>query len=258
MAASADRRSPQVDVYIAKSPAFAQPILNHLRELFHRASPLIQEEIKWGCPHFVHKGIVGGVAAFKQHVGLGFWKSKLMKDPAGLFSNDPKASMCSAKIRSLDELPGDKVFLSYVREAVALNEDGVKLPMQKKARPTLPTPAYLRTALKSNPAAAATFAKLAPSHRRDYIEWLIEAKTDATRQKRLATTLEWLAAGKRRNWKYERAASASPAPRAKTAAKKENGKSQRAVAPSPSALTRRAAEGKKKGSQPAAKRTSRA
>ena len=206
MAKAPSRRIPEVDVYIAKSPVYARPILAHLRDLFHQASPSISEEIKWGCPHFVQRGIVGSFAAFKHHVGFGFWKSKLMQDPAGLFGNEPKASMCTSKFSSLEELPSDKILLSYIREAIALNENEVKLPAAKKSRPPLKTPPYLIRALKSNPPAAAAFAKLAPSHRRDYIEWLVEAKTEATREKRLATTLQWLVEGKRRNWKYERTA----------------------------------------------------
>lgn len=220
MAKTTANRDPRVDAYIAKQAPFAQPILTHLRELFHKASPQINEEIKWGVPHFTYKGIVGGVAAFKHHVGFGFWKSKLMQDPAGLFRADPKASMCTAKFTSIDELPKDKILLSYIREAVALNENEVKVPAVKKARPALKAPTYLTKALQADPVASANFASFSPSHRRDYIEWLLDAKTEATRHKRLATTLEWLRAGKHRNWKYERSVAASRKPSKQVATRK--------------------------------------
>ena len=109
-----------VDAYIRKAPEFAQPILTKLRELYHKADPRIQETLKWGIPHFEYKGIVGSFAAFKHHVGFGFWKSKIMKDPANLFGGNPKASMSSSKVTSLDQLPSDNVLLSYIRQAVAL------------------------------------------------------------------------------------------------------------------------------------------
>ena len=204
MSKKKSNRIPEIDAYIAKAPLHARPILSHLRELFHKASPEIEEAIKWGCPHFTYKGMLGGTAAFKNHVGFGFWKSKLMQDPAKLFGGDPKASMCRVKITDIDQLPSDKVLLSYIQEAMALNDSGAKVPNMKKPRPPLKTPRFLSDALKSNAKAKATFDGFPPSHRRDYIEWLTEAKTDATRQKRLATTLQWLAEGKSRNWKYER------------------------------------------------------
>jgi hypothetical protein len=195
-------RIAEVDAYIRKSPEFARPILTKLRELFHKAEPKIQETMKWGVPHFEYKGIVGSFAAFKHHVGLGFWKSKIMKDPAKLFGGDPKASMCSSKWTSLDQLPSDKVLSSYVRQAVALNEEQVAVPRQVRSRPKLKAPAYFLTALKKNKKAQATYQSFSESHRREYIEWITEAKQDATRNKRIEQTLKWLAEGKPRNWKY--------------------------------------------------------
>ncbi len=199
---SRGNRIVEVDTYIKKSPEFARPILIKLRTLFHKASPQIQETMKWGVPHFEYKGIVGSFAAFKHHVGFGFWKSKLLKDPQKLFGDDPKASMCSSKLTSIDGLPSDKVLLSYIKQAVDLNKHEVKVPVNKRRRDKLTAPDYFLAALKRNKKAAATYDGFSESNRRDYIEWLLDAKQDATRERRLKSALAWLAEGKPRNWKY--------------------------------------------------------
>ncbi len=195
--------SPEVDIYINKAPEFAQPILDRLRGLFHKACPDIKETIKWGNPCFEHKGIVCGIAAFRHHVGVSFWKGKLMKDPEGLFGDVGKTSMGSLKFTSPAELPSDKILLAYIKEAVKLNEEDIKIGKPNKDKPDqLDPPDYLLAELKKNKKAKETYDKLSPSHRKEYIEWLREAKTETTRDKRLATAIEWLAEGKPKNWKY--------------------------------------------------------
>lgn len=198
--------SPEFDAYIARSADFARPILEKIRKLFHRACPEIEETIKWGFPHFEYKGIVGSMAAFKQHASFGFWKGKLLKDPYGLFTVMENAAMSGAKVSDISELPADKILLDYIRQAVALNEAGVKLPAKKKhARPkTVEVPDYFKKALKQNRKALATFEAFSPSHRREYVEWITEAKQQATRDRRMATAIEWLSAGKPHDWKYQR------------------------------------------------------
>jgi uncharacterized protein YdeI (YjbR/CyaY-like superfamily) len=197
-------KNPAVDAYIAKSADFARPILKRVRAAMHKACPQIEETIKWGVPHFEHLGVVASMAAFKQHASFGFWKQKLMDDPAGLFPAAGESSMGGRKFRSADELPPDAVLLRYIRAAVALNEAGVKVP--KAAKPKKPPPrlpADLAAALKKNPKARAIYDAFPPSHKREYVEWITEAKQEATRQRRLATAIEWMAQGKSRNWKYE-------------------------------------------------------
>jgi hypothetical protein len=198
-------RISEVDAYIKKAPEFARPILVKLRDLFHRADPRIQETLKWGVPHFEYKGIVGSFAAFKQHVGFGFWKSKLLKDPANLFGGNPKASMSSSKLTSIKQLPADKVILSYIRRAVELNENEIGVPKELSRRPKLTAPDFFVAALKKNKKAHANFQSFSETNRRDYIEWLIDAKQGETQKRRLATALDWLAEGKPRNWKYMKA-----------------------------------------------------
>jgi uncharacterized protein YdeI (YjbR/CyaY-like superfamily) len=196
-----DRR---IDAYIAKSAPFAQPILKRLRKLVHAGCPTVEESIKWNCPHFVYHGMLCSMAAFKEHCTFGFWKQKLMKALAGTKKSDDAMEQYG-RITSLADLPDDKSILAQVKEAAQLNAAGVKLQRPKpKPKKPLKIPSYFSSALKGNPQAFTTFQNFSPSHQREYVEWITEAKTDATRQKRLATALEWLAEGKSRNWKYEK------------------------------------------------------
>ncbi len=197
--------SVRVDAYIARSAEFARPILERLRRLFHRACPEVEEAIKWGVPHFDHKGIMAGMAAFKKHVGFGFWRGREMRDPEGLFSGAPRASMCTVKIAGVAELPSDDVLLRYIREAVEINESGrAPSPRPKIVRPPLKVPASLLAALRKNKRALAAFEAFSPSCKREYVEWIVEAKQEVTRERRMATAVAWMAEGKPRNWKYMR------------------------------------------------------
>jgi uncharacterized protein YdeI (YjbR/CyaY-like superfamily) len=191
----------QVDAYIAKSPPFAQPILTRLRELFHRACPQLEEKLKWGVPSFEYKGMLGGMAAFKKHATWGLWKSKLLNDPKKVI--DHPGSMGAGKPSNISELPPDRDILDLIKQAVALNEKGVKLERPKPAkRPPPKAPPDLAAALKKNAKARATFDAFSPSHKREYIEWITEARQEETRKRRLAQAIEWMAHGKPRNWKY--------------------------------------------------------
>ena len=194
--------NPQVDAYIARAQPFARPILQKLRRLFHKACPQIEEKLKWGVPSFEYKGMIGGFAAFKQHVSWGMWKSALLNDPTGAL-NGKTATMGMGKMTSVADLPPDQVVLDLIRQAVALNEQGVKTPRKPaEKRPALRTPADLAAALKASGRAATNFKAFSPSHKREYVEWITEAKQPATRQRRLEQAVAWIAEGKPRNWKY--------------------------------------------------------
>ena len=194
---------PRVDAYIASAPEFARPILEKIRHVFHRAYPAIEENIKWGNPTFEHNGIVGGMGAFKKHVAYGFYNAPALSDPEGLFADDAKKSPYALKASSVKDLPTQKVLVAYVKEAVKLNATGVK-PVRGASKPAARAPADLLAALKTNKAAAMTFKGFSPSKKREYIEWITEAKREATRTKRLAQAIEWMAEGKPRNWKYDK------------------------------------------------------
>ena len=195
------KKDPRVDAYIARSADFAQPILKHLRKLVHRADPDIEETVKWGMPSFGHAGIVCQMAAFQRHCAFGFWKSKLILDA----KDEGMGSF--GKLSSVKDLPSDAKLIGYIKKAIKLNLEGVKVPGRAKRKATpLRTPADLSKVLKAAPKAAATFEALSTSHRNEYVEWITGAKQPATRAKRLATTVEWLSAGKNFNWRYEKRA----------------------------------------------------
>jgi uncharacterized protein YdeI (YjbR/CyaY-like superfamily) len=198
----------RVDAYIEKSADFARPILNHLRGLIHMASPEISETIKWGFPHFDYKGTVCSMASFKQHCAFGFWKSSLLPDPHHLLNSGAETAMGQfGRICTLDDLPEDEIMIEYIKNAVMLNEAAVKVPQKRKpasASIDLEIPDYFMEALSKNPLAHAAFEEFSNSHKKEYLEWITEAKTEQTREKRMATTLLWLSEGKSRNWKYRK------------------------------------------------------
>jgi len=196
------KRDPRVDNYIAQSADFAKPILAHLRELIHTACPEVEETVKWRVPSFMCKGLLCGIAAFKQHCVIGFWKDAILFD-----RKNPKAKRCAIPdlITKVSELPPDKVLLGYIKEAIRLNAEGIKIPKPKaKAKKDLVVPNDLISALKKNKKALATFEDFSYSHKKEYVEWITEAKREETRTQRLTTAVAWIAEGKARNWKYER------------------------------------------------------
>jgi uncharacterized protein YdeI (YjbR/CyaY-like superfamily) len=193
----------RVDAYIAKSATFAQPILRRLREIVHSACPEVEETIKWRFPNFMYKGMLCNMAAFKQHCAFGFWHKAVRDVVSSSKKTDGMGQL--GKITSLDDLPRDSTLKRHIRQAMKLNEAGVKSPRPKpKAQQPLMVHKDVKQALKTHKQAQAAFEAFSSSHRREYIEWVVEAKQQATRDRRVATMLEWLAEGKSRNWKYER------------------------------------------------------
>ena len=192
------KRDPRVDAYIAKSAEFAKPVLDHFRQLVHAACPDVEETIKWQFPHFMHHGILCSMAAFKAHCGVVFWKGVL------LFKDREKKGMGHfGRITAVADLPDARTLRRYVKEAARLNEAGVtkeRTPAGPKRKVVVP--AYLQAALKGNPTARAAFEGFSPSHQREYVEWITEAKREETRQKRLEQALEQMTEGKPRHWKY--------------------------------------------------------
>jgi uncharacterized protein YdeI (YjbR/CyaY-like superfamily) len=201
-------KNKQVDAYIAKSAEFAKPILTHLRELVHQVCPEVEEKIKWGFPNFDYKGVMCNMAGFKQHCSFGFWKYSLINDPKGILSTrNAGGSMGNLnRITSLNDLPPNKILLGFIKQAVELNEKEIKRPVKTtpKGTKTIATPAYLEKALKKNKKANDIFENFAYSHRKEYIQWFEEAKTEETRNRRIAQAIEWITEGKGRNWKYEK------------------------------------------------------
>ena len=197
------QRDPRVDAYIAKAPDFAKPILARIRKVVHSASPEVDETIKWGAPAFIHNGILCIMASFKEYCALNFWKGALIVTSDGKRASDSAGQF--GKLASVSDLPPDKVLSGYVKDAMRLNESGAKVAKPKpKAKPAVRTPPILVKALAKNAKARATFEAFSPSHKREYVEWITEAKTDETRQRRVDTAIEWMADGKPRMWKYQK------------------------------------------------------
>ena len=195
------KQDPRVDAYIARQADFARPILEHLRATVHAACPECEETLKWSMPAFLYKGeILANMAAFKQHATFGFWRGSMV---VGDTEAQRSAMGQFGRLISVEDLPDRQALEALVRKAMALTDQGVKPVRNKTGKAPLPVPQELRAALDANPAAAATFDGFPPSCRREYVEWIVEAKRDETRSKRVTQAVEWLAEGKRRNWKYE-------------------------------------------------------
>ena len=194
---------PRIDAYIARQADFAKPILETLRKTVHDTCPDVEETLKWGAPTFLHRGaILAMMAAFKHHASFGYWKhAQVMGDTVAREGMGSYGKMASPK-----DLPPKKTLIADIKRAMQLNRDKVKTPAARKTATPKPPPQMsqeLLAALKKNARARKTFDGFPPSAQRDYIDWIVEAKRDDTRAKRLAQTIEWLAEGKRRNWKYE-------------------------------------------------------
>jgi uncharacterized protein YdeI (YjbR/CyaY-like superfamily) len=195
-------RDKRIDAYIAKAEGFAKPILDHLREVVHAACPDVEETMKWSFPHFQYKGMLCSMAAFKEHCAFGFWKGSLIVAQGG--GEAEKAMGQFGRITNLSDLPSKKILGGYIKEAMRLNDEGIKSPARTKPKEPreLVVPDDLAVALRTNKAAQTTFEKFSPSNKREYVDWITEAKTEATRARRLEQAIEWMGEGKPRNWKY--------------------------------------------------------
>ena len=192
------KRDPRVDAYITKSPDFAKPILTYIRDVVHAACPEVEEDLKWSVPAFMYRGMMCGMASFKQHATFGFWKHDLVTGSPRI-----EGSMGFGRLTNVSDLPPKKVLAAYVKKAMALNDQGVKVERARIApKPPAKAPADLVAALKKNASAKATYDAFSPSARREYVEWITGAKGAETRARRVKTAVGWMAEGKQRNWKY--------------------------------------------------------
>ncbi|TAH38432.1 MAG: hypothetical protein EYC70_03355 [Planctomycetota bacterium] len=195
------KKDPRIDAYIARQRDFARPILARLRALVHTTCPEVTETLKWRSPSFEYHGILCGMAAFQEHAVFGFWKHELV------VGDDRKAQEAMGsfgRLRSLDDLPTKAEFARLMKKAMQLNEMGIKAVRQKTTKKPIPMHPEFKKALAANRKAKTTFDAFPPSAQRDYLEWIADAKAAATRSRRIETSVEWLAEGKRRNWKYEK------------------------------------------------------
>jgi uncharacterized protein YdeI (YjbR/CyaY-like superfamily) len=195
-------RDPRIDAYIARQADFARPILTHLRDVVHAACPDVEEALKWSAPFFMYHGPLCNMAAFKQHCSFGFWKGALVVGRGS--GEDDRAAGQFGRITSVKDLPSKKEITAYIRKAMKLNEAGVTVPKATRSRPALPVPPELTAALAKNRIAREVFEAFSPSHKRDYSEWIADAKRDETKAARVKQAVEWMADGKPRHWKYQK------------------------------------------------------
>jgi hypothetical protein len=193
---------PRVDAYIEQAQPFARPILKRLRTLVHRACPDVRETMKWSFPHFDYKGMYCSMAAFKAHCSFGFWKHGLLARQ-GLVPADRDGMGSFGRFTSTAAMPSDAAFVRVLGAAKALNDAGVRVARPRpKPKPPLRVPPYVRAAVRKRKGAAAAFDVLTPSHRREYVEWVVDAKTAETRERRLGKMVAQLVKGQSLNAKY--------------------------------------------------------
>jgi uncharacterized protein YdeI (YjbR/CyaY-like superfamily) len=191
------KKDQRVDAYIKNAQPFARPILKHLRKLVHTGCPNVEETIKWRMPFFDHKGPICFMASFKAHAVFGFWKGKL------LFGKEHEGAMGHfGRLMSIEDLPRDKDLSGYIKKAAELNERGVQKRRTPRGKQKLTVPPDLEAALKKNAKAKKTFDDFSYSHKKEYVEWITDAKREETRQQRVKTAIQWIAQGKPQNWKY--------------------------------------------------------
>jgi Bacteriocin-protection, YdeI or OmpD-Associated/Domain of unknown function (DU1801) len=204
--------SREVDAYIAKAAPFAQPVLEHLRQIIHEGAQGVVEGLKWSMPFFDYEGpdgkrvILANMAAFKAHCSFGLWGAELAREMRadGVVAGGSMGSF--GKITSIKDLPPKKQLLGYVKEAarkIGVGERTKAWTRTKVVKAEVPVPEALVAALKKNKVAAKAFEGMSPSCRKEYSEWIAEAKREETRDKRVVQAVEWIAEGKNRNWKYE-------------------------------------------------------
>ncbi len=191
-------KDPRVDTYIEKSEAFARPILEYLREVVHEGCPTVQESIKWNFPVFTYEGMLAHMASFKQHCAFGFWKASLILDDA---PQSDEAMGQFGRITSLDDLPPKATLIGYIRKAMQLNEQGIQ--PKKKDRREIEMPEDFAAALRDVSGASKAFEAMPPSHKREYVEWIAEAKRDDTRRRRIVKAVDQISDGNSLYWKYK-------------------------------------------------------
>ena len=207
MATVADGRMDAVDGYIQKAGEFAQPVLEYVREVMHAGAPGVVEEMKWSRPFFVYNGVIlGNMAAFKAHCSFGLWGPEVgaVLQKEGAAQDNGMGTF--GKITSVDDLPSRAKLVRYVKLAAKAIADGERTKAwsrPKVVKAEAEVPEALAAALKKDKVAAKKFEAMTPGCRREYCQWIAEAKREETREKRVATALEWIAEGKSRNWKYE-------------------------------------------------------
>jgi uncharacterized protein YdeI (YjbR/CyaY-like superfamily) len=198
---------PAIDEYINKSEEFARPILLHLRKIIHLACPDVEETIKWSFPNFEYKGqILCSMASFKKHCSFGFWLGAEMEDPENILNKVGNTNMGNfGKIINHNSLPDDNIIIKYIHEAMKLSESGTKKKTSKiKDKKSLEIPVYIIEFIEKYPKAKVVFNNFSNSCKKEYVQWIEEAKQVSTKLKRLEKAVSMMEEGKEFNWQYKK------------------------------------------------------
>lgn len=198
-----DNYLKEVNKYISNAPISQQKILSKLREIIHKASLDIEEKIRWSHPHFDYMGKgMCFIQALKERVTFGFWfGDKIYNSPK--LSKEAKAIYeTMGNLTDVSQIPSTKLIIEEIHLAMKLIESGNRDVKEKKVKPQLVIPDYLSLRFKKDKTANSSFSKMSPSHQREYVDWIIDAKTDETRENRISTMMSQVKEGKSKNWKY--------------------------------------------------------
>lgn len=200
------KTEPKIDAYIEKAQPFAKPILEYIRETVHEYCPDAEEAMKWSFPNFLYKNrILCSMSAFKAHCAFGFWLESEMKTMKEITKDREKNSMFNlGKITKIEDLPSKAQLKACIKEAMELTDMGVTLKKSTPSKTETEIPEAFQASLNANEKAKEIFQKSSPSFRKEYNMWIADAKTEATRNKRIQQAIEWILEGKGRNWKYEK------------------------------------------------------
>ncbi len=185
---------PEITAYIATLPDWQQAICSELRAAIHGADPDIEESIKWGTPAFGHKGPVAWMFCARDWVHFSFPQGALPAETHGLFEPTENKAGRTIKLHQDQAVPRG-IIEQLVQQAVANNQAGKKVDLQipKPGERKFDIPHEYLAFLKEN-GAYEEYLQRPYYQQKGWIQWIEEAKQQATRDKRRRTMLEELSA----------------------------------------------------------------
>jgi hypothetical protein len=191
----------RINLYIAELPDWQRKHLVRVRQLIHSTEERIEEAWRGNAPHFDHQGSLIGMHAFKSCVSIWFHKGASLKDGHGLFKlteKDAEREVRKYKIHEGESI-NEKAFLDLLKQALKVNAAQAGGAETKPTSRALVVPSDMEQVLRKDEQAWAQWEGLAASHKREYVEWITDAKQDETRKRRLAKALEMIRDGQAKN-----------------------------------------------------------
>lgn len=195
--------NPKVDEYILKKEKWQQE-LHILRSIFLDLP--LGETIKWGAPVYVFQGKnIVGLAAFKKYFGLWFFQGALLKDKQKVFVNAQEGktkAMMQWRFYALEEIKTDLI-KDYVLEAIENVKQGKEIkPVRRNKKSKLIIPPELLNTLDENRELKEKFETFTESKKREFAEYIIDAKRSTTKASRLQKIIPMILRGEGLNDKY--------------------------------------------------------